>query len=264
MHVNRTRERAQVIATFQSGYDTALATFGGGGEKFMSNPPIVILGQPELCQGIICVRVEASRNQQNVRIEIAQARQNHPLEGVAKFCRSCPGRQGSIDDVSDTNLARRTCSRIERRLMAGCVEQVFVRLEHVLGTVPVMDVEIHHGCSLEAVRGAGMKGADRDTVEQAKSHGASAFGMMARRTDGAKRVTHRLLINHGIHGRRDGTRPAQGRFSRKRRNDGIRIQVPVSGSGNRGKNGVHVTRLMDQRNLFDRGQWRLAPRQIVK
>ena len=68
------------------------------------------------------------------------------------------------------------------------IERIYIGPEYVLRAVAVMHVEIDDGDSLVAVNRARMQRTDRDVVEQAKAHGARAFGMMAGRPHGAERI----------------------------------------------------------------------------
>ena len=72
--------------------------------------------------------------------------------------------------------------------MGRAIEEIAVRPENVLGAVAVMDVEIDDRHPLGIMADAGMECGDGGIVEQAETHGAAGFGMVAGRADGAEGV----------------------------------------------------------------------------
>jgi hypothetical protein len=76
-----------------------------------------------------------------------------------------------------------TAVRIEWVLERRCHHDSRIGAKNVLGTIPVMDIEIHNGDALEAVVFERMRDPDGDVVEEAKAHCARVFGMMPRRAE---------------------------------------------------------------------------------
>ena len=102
-------------------------------------------------------------------------------------------------------------------------EQAVVVLERRLGAVAVVDVEIDHGDTGEAL-GLGRSRGDGDVGEQAETHGTVRLCMMAGRADGGEGAGGRAP-GHGAHGvdRRSGGQA--GGADAARRQDGVGVQL---------------------------------------
>ena len=183
--------------------------------------------------------IEAGRDQQQLRGETLQLRQDAPLESAAKRRAIGTGRQRLIDDVAgDAALLPRTAAGIKRHLMAGGIEQIGVIGEGNLGAVAVMDIKIHHGDAFDAMPGAGVLCRDGDIVEQAETHRPLRFGMMSRRAHGAEEML--AFAGHkGVHGGDGGTGGMQGGFSGLRRKAGVGIHQFHALGGNARENVPH-------------------------
>ena len=107
-------------------------------------------------------------------------------------------RQRNVDDiVVHPCLGPGSGTGIERRLVAGCIEQLRAVEECCLGSIAVMHIEIDHSDALEFVDLIGVGCRDRRLVENAKAHRLRRFSVMAARPRRAEHVT-RLAVHHRI------------------------------------------------------------------
>ena len=107
-----------------------------------------------------------------------------------------------------------------------------------------------------------VKRADCDVVEQAEPHETGPFGVVTRRTDSAKRVVAGLTLHDSIHRRHDCTGPTQRSLPRRRRHDGVRIEMAMPFLRNGGENGVDICGFMYKCDVFARGLGCLASHQL--
>ncbi len=177
--------------------------------------------------------------------------------GVAEFGRARGRPQRHVDDVADAALARRAGAGIKRRLMGRGEEHGGIVLEHGLGPVAVVDVEIDDGDACELVMLARARGADGHVVEQAEAHRMLRLGVMARRTHGAEGVAGGSL-HHGVDRRRHRAGRAQRRLARARRQDGVGIDRGIILLRHGGDERVDEGPRMDARDVGEIGRGRLA------
>ena len=78
-------------------------------------------------------------------------------------------------------------------------------MEYLLGTIAVMHIEIRNCDAPQAMGCHRMRRADRDIVENTKSHRTGAFCMMAGRADVAKSILD-FFIHHQVHSQHHGAR----------------------------------------------------------
>src|SRR5256885_1992006 len=141
MHAHRLRQRGEVVAAFEHGYQPAVrmlvCNFGDLGRR----PGEIRLDQAQVGQWIVLVGVEPGRDQHDVGPEAAQGRQDARLEGLLEPVAGIAGPQGRIPDVADARLRERAGAGIERHLMRGAEVEVLVAPEDVLRAVAVVHVE---------------------------------------------------------------------------------------------------------------------------
>ena len=135
------------------------------------------------------------------------------------------------------------------------VKDATVRLEHVLGAVAVVDVEVHDGHSREAPRER-VRGPDGHVVEQAEAHRALRLGVMAGRAHEAEGPVEAAL-EHALDRIRDRSRGPQGGGVGARAGLGVGIEAdrPPGGGGHRRdmRRGVHAEELLT-RGVARKGQ----------
>ena len=85
-------------------------------------------------------------------------------------------------------------------------------------------IKVNHRDALQAMRVQRVRHTNRDIVDEAKTHGPAAFGMMAGRTNAAKGVID-LLSGHEIRRQHDRARRAQRCLHRVGIHRGVRIQI---------------------------------------
>lgn len=116
----------------------------------------------------------------------------------------------------------------------------------------MMDIEIDHGDSLQPPRGAGVRGGDRDVVEQAEAHRTGGLGMVAGGTDSdegvldstGKHLVHRQYRAAGSEGSGAGAAMADRRV-------GIKLQT-VARLRLQGKDRFDIGLRMNARDLLNR------------
>ena len=106
-------------------------------------------------------------------------------------------------------------------------EDPCVTAENVLGAIAVVNIEVDDGYALEAVNRQGMGCAHGDIVEETKSHGTAAFGVMARRSHRAERLAG-LAAHHQIHRMHDAAGRMEGGVQRLRAHRGIAVQPDIA------------------------------------
>ena len=101
---------------------------------------------------IAAVRVEAGRDQEQLRAEAVERRQQDLVPGAAELGAAAARRQRRVGEVADAALVACAAARIQRRLVRGRVHHPRLVLEDRLGAVAVMDVEIGDRHARQAVR----------------------------------------------------------------------------------------------------------------
>jgi len=224
-------EGGEVVAPFEGRDDPARARFARKRQYFPRRPSVVVVDEREPGQGIVDVGVEARRDHDEIGREGLERRQDLARHRVAERLAARAGGERRVDDVADPGLLAGAGARVVRPLMGRGVKQAGVALEHVLGAVAVMDVEVDHRDPLKPMDGAGVKRADGDVVEQAEAHRPRGLGVVAGRADGAKGVGG-LARGHRIDRGADRACRAQRRFARARRERRVGIEVHTPGCRN--------------------------------
>ncbi len=153
-------------------------------------------------QWVGLVRVEATRNQDEIGVELEGDGREQVLEHPDVLEVAATGWHGDVDGGTASHAGTRftggSGSRVERELVGRDVEDRRVALERVLAAVSVVDVPIqdqnpfNSGFLLECFRG------DRDIVEQTEPHRAVWFRVV---TGGPhSRETAFRLTSHNMHG----------------------------------------------------------------
>ena len=139
--------------------------------------------------------VVSGADQDPVRIELSDHRDDHPLHRLAVDIPTASGRERQVDDVIGPVLVPILVdpagSGIERVLVKRQVDQIAGLVERVLGSIAVVDVPIddRHLVSL-----VGQKtGGNGHIVEHTEAHGPILEGVVAGRTDGKERSLGRTL-----------------------------------------------------------------------
>src|SRR6478736_6486224 len=134
--------------------------------------------------------IESGGDDDELRPEGVERREDSVLEGFAEFGAGVAGRKRRVEDVADTGFAHGTGARKQRHLMGRRVEHARIGVEDFLRAVAVMHVEIDDGDPLQPVVALRVTRADADVVEQAEPHRPFGFGVVARRAARDEGVLH--------------------------------------------------------------------------
>jgi len=159
---------------------------------------------------------------------------------------------------------RIACPWIKRRLMQRNIEKRRVRLKRGLRAVPVMDIEVDDGNASQAMRSARVLSADRDTIEQTKTHRGGRLGVMSGGANGAKDVAS-LARHHSVYPGANAPGGTQGRHIGTLGSNGVRVDPGVSVTRSHCRNAAHVIDQlprMDTQNLLFGRKRRLGALQI--
>ena len=97
-------------------------------------------------------------------------------------------RQRQVQNVAATRFLCAAGSRKQGHLVTGYVQHIRTLLKDRLGAIAVMNIEIQYCNPLDTLRRKGMPGSYRHMIEQAESHCATTFRVVARRPDNAKGI----------------------------------------------------------------------------
>ena len=208
------------------------ACLRGALHQLAGRPVEIVLVEVDLGQRIAVMRVEAGGNDDQVRPEIVERRQDARLERLAKDVAAGAGRQRRVDDVAGAGLVLGAGAGIERHLVGRAVEHRRIVPEDVLRAVAVMDVPVDDGDALGAMLLLRMAGGDRGIVEQAKAHRGRALGMVAGRPRRDEDIVGRAridVVDRGV----GGADRRQRRLPALRAHRGIGVDAHDAGLGHR-------------------------------
>jgi len=168
--------------------------------------------------------VEAGRDQQQLRPEGLQRRQQAGPPGVAERRAAAARGQRRVDHVADTGVVLQAGTGVQRMLVRAQVLHAWFGGEDGLGAVAVVHVEIDHRHARQAVRVHGVRGADGDAVQQAEAHCGIAGGVVAGRAHGAEDPRH-LARQHRVDGCDHRAGGAARGLGRGRRHRGVGIEA---------------------------------------
>lgn len=192
-----------MISPFQYGYNRRNAIHQG------SHSRIRFISKPHAAERVIAVSIESCGDDEQVRRELLQRREDFSIKRfhVALFART--GGQGNIQRKAfpppDSPLFPRPRTRIKWILMQADVENCRIILKDMLGTIPVVHVPIKNSNFLHAVPTLGIARTNCNVIEQAEAHRPVTLGMMTRWTNGAERSVDLSFLN-SINGRDNRTR----------------------------------------------------------
>src|SRR2546423_1064915 len=126
------------------------------------------------------MRIEAGGNEYQLRTVLFKRRQPMFADGCAKFGAATARRERNVDHFGIVVVY--TTVRIKRMLKRRHHQNAMIAGKNFLGAVAVMDVEIDDRDARKPMYGERVRCADRNVVEQAKTHRARPFGMMSRRS----------------------------------------------------------------------------------
>lgn len=117
------------------------------------------------------------------------------ISSIATFSTVCVMRPRNVDveaaSVSLTYQMRRVVlARIQMQHMKADVEKVRVSVECLLDAVAVMHIPIDYENALGTEALSSVKRRQNDIIEETKAHCGRRLGVMARRTNHGKGVTH--------------------------------------------------------------------------
>ena len=150
---------------------------------------------------------------------------------------------------------------VVRVLMGRYVQHARVIVETVLGAVAVVQVPVHHQNPAQPKAFPQILRPNRNAVEEAKTHGPVAFGMMAGRSHQGKAVVH-LALHDRIQNGQQTAGGEQGRLIRLCGHASIRIKGRGFETGG-GGDLANQTGVVDQSDLLMRRPSGLKPFQPV-
>jgi hypothetical protein len=166
---------------------------------------------------LLLVRVEAGRDEEEVRPEARDHRLDELLEGPHPFRIPAAGAQRHVHG-GRAALPLRARSRVDADLVQRCVENRVVARECVLRAVPVVDVEVDDRHPLHAVLHLHVPCRDRDVVHEAEAHRAARRSVMAGRSHERERAGLRRFDR--------AARSQQASLPARLRGDRVRIVEP--------------------------------------
>ena len=249
----RVGQRPEVVAAFQEGDQ---ATRRNQPHEPAHQVGIVPGRQPQVCQRVGPVGVEAGRDQDPVRFEPFHGGHHHDIHGVPVGVARGAGRERHVDRrshaVADPDLVCGTGTGIERPLVAGHEEDTPVRDEGVLGAVAVVRVDVDYGHPLAGI-GQG-RSSDRHVVQQAEAHGPGGGGVVSGGADGAERHLG-IAVAQPVDCHEAGTGRQAGRRPGARAHPRVGIQ-PSTAGGVQGSEGIHVIGPVDPEEVAVIGRHR--------
>ncbi len=246
-----TRDRVQVVAALEREHDApAGEALEAGGQ-----PGVPGRRDAHLAERISVGRVEARRDQDEVRREETRDRQQHAVEGgeVLGVAHAAAPRHvdGEAAAGAAADLRERPRARVERRLVRREVEDRRVLPEGVLRAVAVVEVPVDDEDPLGGPGGLERARRDGDVVEETEAHGAVGLGVVAGRTDERESVRRAvppaMPAARSIEAPRGQARRARGVAARV----GVRIELEVLGLGGSGDAG-EVDRRVNAQELVVR------------
>ena len=90
---DRARKPLQIIAALEQGHDAALGARIGNVHQFLGDPRVVGFNEIEIGERVARVRVEPGRDDQDVRLEFTQTRENDGLERLLECGATVAGRE---------------------------------------------------------------------------------------------------------------------------------------------------------------------------
>ena len=246
-------QRRQRVAAFERRYDAPLRMARGDRHQLARDPRVVGLGELETGQRILAMRVEAGRDENELRPVRLERRQPAVDDRRAEGIAAVAGRKRNVDHVR--RLVLDAAVRVQRILERGDHQHARVALEDVFGAVAVMHVEVDDGDALQSMRGQRVRGADGDVVEDAESHRAPPLRMMAGRAHRAERGPA-FAAHHEVDPMHDGAGRVARSGQRMRIERGIGIDEMQARLGTCRDDLVDVGRAMHARDLLVRRRGR--------
>jgi len=189
----------EIIAALEHGNQPAARVLIGDFEHNERQIGEVLIGKREAPQRITETRVEACRNQHQIRLEMVGSPPQAVLENAQYFAVPRARRKWAVHSAALTlalaALVRVTGARIPGRLVRAEEEYRAVVVESILRSVAVMDVPIRNQHALDSVLELGVARTDRDIVKDAEAHALVRTSMMPGRTHRTKSVRGCLLKN---------------------------------------------------------------------
>ena len=170
--------------------------------KLLGNPRVIDRFQLQFGQWVRPVRVEASRDNDQLGGKGIKSGQQGVAPCAPEFSAAAARREGNIRNIVRTTVfIGKTSAWIAGTLMArGEEEARFIR-ECRLGSITVMHIKVGNGDPSQAPSFPRMAGSDRDAVEQTEPHCPGWLSVMSRWPDCDERracpTTHNQV--DGVH-----------------------------------------------------------------
>ena len=183
-------ESGERVAAFEYKKKATLTEFVGQLAKKERHGEVSHLTDFHSGQRVVSVSVKTTGDQDHLGFEIPGHGHNDPLQKPDVLGVAAAGRHGEVYGGPSARplprFAKSAGSGIVGVLVGGDVEDAGVAFEGVLGAVAVMDIPVQDHQLFQAH--LALKSASRHghVVEETKTHGAVAFGVVARRPHGGK------------------------------------------------------------------------------
>src|SRR5439155_23010118 len=159
-------------------------------DEYSGHALVTFFARLGLCQRIVLMRVESGGDEQHRRLELIEAREDFLLHRGEVIIIISAGPEGDVDDETFTRPDSRfpfvAAAGVAgaRMLVQADEELARIVLKAGLRAVAVVDVEIDDPDPLDRVFLLKITCGDGDVGEEAETHGALGFGMMAGRARG--------------------------------------------------------------------------------
>src|SRR3954451_14503986 len=167
--------------------------------QLLRRPGKVRLGELKISQRIAPVGVKSGRDEDEVRPERLNARQDGNVERLTEDVTTIARPQRRVHDrIVLAPFGSRPSARIERHLVSRAKEHARVAPEDLLRAVAVVHIPVDNGDALRAVRLLSVPGCNRSVVEEAKAHGFGPLRMVAgraHRREGVADLTGHYLVD---------------------------------------------------------------------
>ena len=164
-------ESFEVVAAFEKRDDAALRVSFRDLHQLRRRPGKIRFDKIETAERIEAMRVEAGRNDDQIRAKRFDARQKPRFHRLPEHRAIVARGERCIHDiVMLAAFVARASAGKQRHLMRRGIEDGAVGPEYFLGSIAVMHVEIEDRHPFGAMRGLRVAGRDRRVVEEAKPH----------------------------------------------------------------------------------------------
>src|SRR5690606_28622702 len=141
MRIDAFGQPLQIIAAFEQRHDAPPRMQIGRRHQVAGDPAVVLAGPHEIGERVLDMCIESGGDEEKLRAECMERRQDGRVIGFAKLPPARPGGKRHIDDIANAALAGLPGAGVKgRRLMGGGVKDARILLKNLLRAVAVMNV----------------------------------------------------------------------------------------------------------------------------